>query len=342
MSRADRTAEPTYAVVGTGHWGSNHARVAAELRAEGLVEEAVVCDLDADRARETGERHDLPWYTDAAALADAGVDAATVATPSPTHRAVATELLEAGVDVLVEKPLAPTADEAWALVDAADRAGRTLAVGHIFRHHPAVCALADRVAAGELGTIRHFRTTRFASRVPRAEAGALRSLSVHDVDLFRLLVDDPDGLYCRLDGGVREGVDDTVTLVLDAGDATGVLSASWQVPVYRGKHRDLTLVGTEGAAYLDFLDHTTFELYDQQVTDGPDGPTAAAPEPETVTVDADPAEPLRAEVEDFLAAAARGREPGAPGRVGAAAVELLDAAARSHEAGERLSLDGER
>lgn len=329
-----------YAVVGAGHWGSNHARVAAELRDEGLVDEAVVCDTDAARAREVGERHDLPWYTDPAALADAGVDAATVATPSPTHRPVATRLLEAGVDTLVEKPLAPTAADAWALVDAADRAGRTLAVGHIFRSHPAVRALADRVADGELGSIRHFRTRRFASRVPRAESGALRSLCVHDVDLFRWLVDDPDGLYCRLDGGVREGVDDTVTLVLDAGEATGVLSASWQVPVHRGKHRDLVVVGTEGAAYLDFLDHTTYELYDQQVTDGPDGLTAADPEPTTVTVDADPAEPLRAEVEAFLAAVRDGREPRAPGRVGAETVELLDAAERSDEAGERLSLDG--
>lgn len=318
-----------YGVVGAGYWGENHVRVGAELQAAGLVDEVVVCDVDEARARELAARYDLSYRTDPADLA---VDAATLATPSPTHHDLGVRLLERGVDLLVEKPLALSAADAWDLVETAETAGRTLAVGHIFRHHPALCELHRRVERGELGEIRYLHTDRFSFRVPRETAGVLPSVAIHDVDVYAFLLGEaPVEIDASLSSFVRDGVEETATITLEYGDATGVINASWQVPVY-GKRRHLVVVGSERVAFLDYLEDTTLELYDYRVVED-DGRLQARTEGAT-THHVDGTEPLKAEVIDFVHAAETGGEPRAPGRVGARAVEVIEQCRRASEDGE--------
>lgn len=215
-----------YGVVGTGYWGENHVRVGAELRDEGVVDELVICDVDGRRVEDLARTYDCGYVTDPGRL-PGRVDAATVATPSPTHEAVATTLLDAGVDCLVEKPLALDARSARNIVRTAEAEGRTLAVGHIFRYHPALNELKRRVDRGELGRIKYLHTGRFAFRVPRESVGVLYSLAVHDVDIYGYLLGaTPDTVFCRRDSFVREGVDETAVVVLGYGDATGVIASS--------------------------------------------------------------------------------------------------------------------
>jgi predicted dehydrogenase len=329
-----------YAVVGVGGWGTNHARIGAELRDAGIVDRLVCCDTDPDRLGTVADRFDADAVTDPALLPTLDVDAATVATPTTTHAAVARPLLDAGIDLLVEKPLAPDAATAWDLVTRADRTGSTLAVGHVFRFHPALVELRERVRDGELGDLKYLSTERFTFQPPRESTGALFSLAVHDVDAYAFLLDrEPDSVFCRRDAVVRPDVDETASLTLGYGRTTGRIDVSWQVPVF-GKTRRLTAVGTDGAAFIDYTETNRLELYDTRITGGEEPPDpveldgerfrAVGGGPETVRPP--DAEPLRAEVEEFLAVA-RGERSDLrnPGAVGARAVELLELAVRSSD-----------
>jgi predicted dehydrogenase len=325
-----------YAVIGTGYWGSNHARVAAELLDEGRLDDIVLCDIDESRVADLADSYGVDYYTDYASLADAGVDAATVATPSPTHREVALTLIEDGIDLLIEKPLALSSAEARDIVDSASANDCTLGVGHIFRYHPALLELKDRIDRGELGRIKYLNSNRFSFRVPRSTTGVLYSLAVHDVDVYQFLLGrDPETIYCNLDDIIRDGIDETATLVLEYGDATGVINESWQVPVF-GKRRELVVVGTERAAYIDYLADNIVELYDATIV--PEGESYRAGNEDVRTIEAADHEPLRAEVEHFLDCCRTGQTPVASGEVGARTVEILESAVESAESDRVISL----
>lgn len=325
-----------YAVIGTGYWGSNHARVAAELLDEGGLDDVVLCDIDEPRVDDLAESYGIEYYTDYASLADAGVDAATVATPSPTHEEIGTTLLEAGIDLLIEKPLALSSDEAWNIVEVAETNDCTLGVGHIFRYHPALNELKRRIDRGELGRIKYLNTNRFSFRAPRSTTGVLYSLAVHDIDIYQFLLEkQPETIYCNMDDAVREGIDETATLVLEYGDATGVINESWQVPVF-GKQRDLTVVGTERSAHIDYLDDNVLELHDATVRR--DGEQLRATDEGAQIVEVEDREPLRTEVEHFFDCCQSGESPTASGTVGAETIEYLERARESSEQDEVIRL----
>lgn len=314
-----------YGVVGTGYWGKNHVRVAAELRDQGLVDDIVLCDVDEDRVAELAETYGVDYVTDVDSL---DVDAATVATPSTTHETIATDLLARGTDLLVEKPLALDSDAAWEIVDAAERNDCSLGVGHIFRYHPALRELKRRVDRGELGRIKYLHTRRYTFRIPRDTTGVLYSLAVHDVDTYNYLLEDvPDSIHCEMDSFVREGIDETATLTLGYGPATGVINSSWQVPAF-GKTRDLVVVGSNRSARLDYLENTELEIFDAEVYSDSDGGLTSRNEGSIVHT-TEEREPLKLEIESFIDASLEGVDPPASGRVGAETVELLERAQQS-------------
>ena len=326
----------THAVIGTGYWGTNHVRVGAELMESDVFDDLLLCDVAEDRVSELAASYGVDYVTDHAELAEQGADTAVVATPSTTHQPIATDLLKAGIDCLVEKPLALDAASAWDIVDTAEREGQTLGVGHIFRYHPALQELKRRVDRGELGQIKYLTTNRYAFREPRDTTGVLYSLAVHDVDIYSYLMGTlPEAVYCRLDRHIRSDIDETATLIMEYGNATGVINESWQVPVF-GKKRDLVVVGTEGAAYVDYLADTKLELFDAKVVkmDG----TLRARDGGGITHEVAGHEPLKMEVEAFIEAVNGEEDPPASGHVGAKAVELLELAERSDEANQTIQL----
>ncbi|MFC7057726.1 Gfo/Idh/MocA family protein [Halovenus salina] len=325
-----------YGVIGTGYWGSNHARVAVELVDEGTLDDVVLCDVDEGRAADLATTYGIEYTTDYTDLPEMGIDAVTVATPSPTHHEIATYLLEREIDCLVEKPLALDSDGAWEIVETATEHGQVLGVGHIFRYHPALNDLKRRVERGELGEIKYMNTTRFSFRVPRETAGALYSLAVHDIDISNYLLEaTPQSLYCNLDSVIRDDVDETATVVLDYGEATSVINESWQVPVY-GKQRDLTVVGSEKAAHIDYLKDTVVELYDSRVRQ--DGDEFRAQSEGKQVYETENNEPLKIEVSEFLDACKTGNPLRASGQVGAETVELLERCKQSAAQGRVITL----
>lgn len=316
----------SHAVIGTGYWGSNHVRVGAELADQGVVDDLIICDMNEERAASIASDYDTEYVVDYTELRNQ-VDTAVIATPSTTHNELATDLLSAGVDCLVEKPLALESDAAWDIVKTAEANNRTLGVGHIFRYHPALNDLSERIHRGELGEIRYLMTNRFALRVPRETTGVLYSLAVHDVDIYRMLLGKhPESIFCKLDNTIRSDIAETATITADYGQATGVINESWQVPVF-GKSRELVVVGSQRAAHIDYLEDNKVTIYNARIADE-GGEYRAMDEGETVH-EVPKEEPLKREVMDFIDASHENSDPKSSGTVGAEAVDMLRYAAKS-------------
>ena len=167
------------AVVGCGQFGRNHCRVVREAAGAELV---AVVDTDAGRAAEAAVLGGEALH-DARALAGR-VDAAIVAVPTHAHEEVACGLMEAGIDVLVEKPMAPDLAAAGRILETAVRCGRVLQVGHLERFNPAVAELERRATLPLF-----FEIHRLNLFSPRSlDVDVVLDLMVHDVDIVLALV----------------------------------------------------------------------------------------------------------------------------------------------------------
>jgi predicted dehydrogenase len=163
-------------VVGVGHLGRHHARLYASLPGVKLIG---VADRDFERAKSIAAEHGCEAFPDAAELIGR-VAAASIATPTVSHRDAACTLLDGGVDVLIEKPIAPSVQDADAILDAARRADRLVMVGHTERFNPAMAALARAVDAPLFVEIH--RLAAFSSR--STDVDVILDLMIHDLDLL--------------------------------------------------------------------------------------------------------------------------------------------------------------
>jgi predicted dehydrogenase len=171
------------AVIGVGHVGKHHARVYAELP---NVELVGVVDIVKSRADETAALSKTASFTDYRELFGK-VDAASLAVPTIDHAWIGADLLEHGIDVLVEKPIASSIEQARTLIDAAALNKRVLQVGHVERFNPVVAA------ARELATKpQFFEIHRLAAFSPRSlDIDVVLDLMIHDIDIVLSLVQSP-------------------------------------------------------------------------------------------------------------------------------------------------------
>lgn len=224
------------AVIGTGKWGVNHVRVLKKLSAEYNIE-LIVIDADASRAREVAEMFSVEkYYSDPThAYAVEKFDAAVISAPTPLHYRLAREFIEK-TDLLIEKPMAVSVEEAAEIVELAEKYDRVVAVGHIERFNPVVIAAKEevdkRVDQGEkfLGA--------FAERVGVKPIDAIKylgaayDLMVHDLDVVLYLTQ-------RLPRAVQavkypsSGYEDEVYAMYSFDDATCVLYASRRAKMKR-------------------------------------------------------------------------------------------------------------
>jgi len=165
-------------IVGLGMMGRHHARVLGQLPGVDLVAAA---DPSGDIYGAAG---DVPIGDSVQFVLDAKPDYVVVAAPTGFHREMALRIAEAGVHVMVEKPLAPSVAEATEIAAAFGDAGLIGAVGHIERFNPALQALRERLEARELGDVYQVVTRRqgpFPARI--ADVGVILDLATHDIDL---------------------------------------------------------------------------------------------------------------------------------------------------------------
>lgn len=228
--------------------GSLHVRTIAESDGADL---AVVVDTDADRARRTAADYETAWSTDPAAAAEA--DAAIVATPAWSHRTVAIPLIDAGVPLLIEKPLAMDETDTSLIVATAAARGVPVMCGFVERFNPVIRAAIERIDGAPPV---HITSVRHSPPNPRADISVVHDLLIHDLDLVTLLarsgdIDDPAANgWTPPSGGHAEVADCTLRLPT-GGIAT--LSAS---RVAQRKVRDITIVTPAEQIELDLMRRT--------------------------------------------------------------------------------------
>jgi predicted dehydrogenase len=170
-------------VIGTGHFGKEHARV---YRSSDLANLVAVCDTDEKTGRARAEHLNVPFEPDFRKLIGK-VDAVSLAVPTDSHHRIACELIEAGISVLVEKPMARTLDEADEMIALAQRRGVVLQVGHLERFNPAVIAATKIVTRPGF-----FEADRLSLFTPRSlDIDVVMDLMIHDIDIVLSLVKCP-------------------------------------------------------------------------------------------------------------------------------------------------------
>lgn len=313
-------AEHRVAVVGSGAWGANLARIFAELGAL-----AAVVDADVTRAHAIADRFGTRPLALRDALEDTSIHGLAIATPPSSHFPVARAALEAGKHLLVEKPLTLVRDQAEALVRLAKARGRMLMVGHILRYHPAFAELERRVRQGALGRLRRIHSSRLNLGTIRAEEDALWCLAPHDVSMVLALADEmPESVSGFQEHVLGRALADAAAFRLGfPSGLSAMIQVSWLHPV---KEHRLSVIGSEAMAVFDDTRPWSekLTLYRHRVT-----PSLAIEREEPVPVLLAEREPLKEECRHFIARMADG---GPPLTGGTEALRVMDILARAEGA----------
>jgi predicted dehydrogenase len=310
------------AVIGVGHLGRQHARVHAELAAAGLSQLVSVCDLNEETARTVAAERQTSWTTDWRTLIG-NVNAVSLAVPTESHCEIACGLLSAGIRVLVEKPISRTLDEADRMIEAARRGKSVLQVGHAERFNPALVALHPYVRRPVYFEIH--RIGQFTAR--SLDIDVVLDLMIHDLDIVQWLV----GEEVEVTGLAAVGI----PILTDRVDAANV-----RLEFATGAVANITAsrVGTEKIRKMRFFQPRDYVVVDYATNHASisnlssSAMTAPWPGVRTQVLEIKDIEPLRAEIEAFLYAAANGSSPPVSGEDGRRALALaLRALERMHE-----------
>jgi predicted dehydrogenase len=311
------------AVIGVGSMGRNHARVYSELAEAELV---AVSDANEKQAGSIAEKFGVRAYTDYREMLEKEKpEAVSVAVPTVLHEEVGMAALEAGAHVLMEKPIAATVDEGQRLIAKAKMVGRQLMVGHIVRFNPAIQALKQKLAAGELGRIFQVfcrRAGPFPSRI--LDVGVVVDLAPHDVDLMRFLTEaDPVRVYAETEQRLHTNHEDLLWGVLRFADGiTGSLEINWLTPT---KVRETLVLGERGMFRVDDLTQDLY-FFENELAKNVQWTALetlkGVSEGSMIRYAIPRFEPLKAELQSFLKAVQDGKPVPVSGEDGLAALKI--------------------
>jgi predicted dehydrogenase len=305
------TEEPIRAgVVGVGSMGQNHARVYGELPTVDLVG---VTDRDDEIARQVAREHGTD-PVGLKALLDR-CDLVTVAVPTRAHYETVSTCLDAGVHVLVEKPIAETVAEGHKLAERAREAGLVLQVGHIERFNPAVRTVADLIDDLDVISV---DAERLGPPIDRTAPGnVIYDLMVHDVDIVASILEEKPHSITAM--GTDTGQYATATIQYD--DVVATVTAS---RVTQKKVRKLTVTARDCLLEVDYLEQSVLihrDSYPEYLSG--DGQPRYRHESVVERPHVDTGEPLRYELESFVSAVRSGSEPVVTAEDGIQALETV-------------------
>ena len=299
------------AVIGVGHLGEQHARIQAALTGEGLSQFTTVCDIDAERANTVAQQWRANSTTDWRTLIGI-VDAVSLAVPTESHCEIACGLLEAGIHVLVEKPISRTLEEADRMIAASRKGNAVLQVGHAERFNPALVALRPYVRNPVYFEIH--RVGQFTAR--SLDIDVVLDLMIHDLDIVQWLVGEEVEVTSLHAVGIP-----ILTNRVDAANA--------RLEFATGAVANITAsrVGTEKIRKMRFFqprDYITVDYATNHASISTLAPPTVSPWPgvNTKILEVENVEPLRAEIQSFLNVAARGSQPAVSGEDGRRALAL--------------------
>lgn len=330
-------------VIGYGYWGSKHVRVLCSLPGT----EVHVIEADPRRRELAQIAFPAVQASDSLESALGDLDALIVATPPRSHAPLAMQAVEAGVHVLIEKPLARTSAEAEELVETAEARGLVLMAGHTFEYNAAVTHLKQTLDSGVLGSVYYLDSSRRNLGLYQSDVNVIWDLAPHDISISNYLIGETPG-------SVRAwGTDHTGSGQIDVAHlnlhypehgVTTYVHLSWLDP---SKVRRMTVVGSRKmAVYDDMLADERVRIFDKGLNIEDAGHLHEMPlayrHGDIVSPFIDFQEPLHVEDSHFLNCVAGREVCRTPGTSGLEVVRVLEAADRALETGEEVAVGGGR
>lgn len=321
------------AVIGAGAWGKNHIRVFSEIP---NVRLKYICDNDPSKLSSINKTYpqsegilDLKPI-----LQDPEVRGVVVASSAVSHYALSKELLLANKDVLVEKPIALSSQDAEEMIAISQDHGRVLMVGHLLIYHSVVDRLKQMIVSGELGKIHYVYTQRVNLGVIRQDENALWSFAPHDLSvILHLFEERPIIVSAHGESYIQKGIEDVVFLSLQFSDGKMAnIHLSWLDP---HKLRKVTIVGSKKMVVFDDMEASEkLKIYDKGVGSpsyATYGEYLSLRFGDIVIPNIKMVEPLRAEAEHFIRCIESRINPKTGGQDGLEVVRILTAAQQSLE-----------
>ena len=299
------------AVIGTGQWGKNHARVYKELPSTELI---AVCDVNLERAKTMAAQYGVKAYSDSSEmLKDKNIEAVNVCTWSTILAQEAMKVLNAGKHVLVEKPMATTPEQAQHLVKKAEENGLHLTVGFLMRFIPGLQLIRQSVEnkkIGELVCATAKRVSQWPERI--GDVGVVKDTAIHDIDVMRFISkQDPVSVYAKMGSKRIQKFEDYAHIMLTYENGeSAFIESNWLTPY---KTRTLIVTGSDAIMRLDY---NTQDLWIEQQT-------------QTVQPRYPFQEPLKAELQHFVDCIVEKKKPMVTGEDGVKALEVATAAIQS-------------
>ena len=326
------------AVIGVGAMGKNHARVYSELDGAEL---AAVADVNEDIAKKVADKNNCSFYVDyVEMLAKEDLDVVSIVVPTKYHTKVALDCIEKDVNILMEKPISDTLDNARKILDSVGKQKIKFMVGHVERFNPAVIELKKRLEKNELGRIFRISSRRIGPFPERIrDVGVIIDLATHDLDIMRCLTgSEVDHVYAEAERRIHTSHEDLLSgIVKFENDVVGVLDVNWLTPE---KIRDLSIIGEKGMFVVEYIlqellfyENIEAKKEEYSYSDILMGVT----EGDVVDIRIKKKEPLKAELEAFINCVREDSDPPVSGEDGYKALELAYKLIESSEKGKVVS-----
>ncbi|HEX9261071.1 MAG TPA: Gfo/Idh/MocA family oxidoreductase [Candidatus Bathyarchaeia archaeon] len=308
------------AVVGTGFWGKNHARVYKELESTELV---AICDANAKRAKTISDQFGVKAYTNSARMMKKeNIEAVSICTWSTSLAKEALKGLDAGKHVLVEKPMATNTKQAQKLLAKAEENKLHLTVGFLMRFIPGVQHIREAIASktiGELVCATAKRVSQWPERI--GDVGVVKDTAIHDIDVMQFIYNEnPIAVYAKTGSMRHRKFEDYAQIMLTyEGGKSAFIESNWLTPY---KTRTLTVTGSDAIMRLDYI---TQEVWIEAAKENrqPKYPWQ---------------EPLKLELQNFADCIMKKEKPIVTGEDGLKALRIAEAALLSSEKNKAIRI----
>jgi UDP-N-acetylglucosamine 3-dehydrogenase len=308
------------AVIGTGFWGRNHARVFKELEETELL---AVCDTNRERVESIAKQFQVKGYTNSAILLEKEeVEAVSICTWSISLAEEAERALRAGKHVLVEKPMASNVKQAKKLQKMVLKQELLLSVGFLMRFIPAIQQIKraiEKKTIGNLVCATAKRVSKWPERI--GDIGVIKDTAIHDIDIIRYFFEEePTAVYAKSGSMKHKKFEDYAQIMLSFKDSkSAFIESNWLTPY---KTRTLTITGSKAIIKLDYITQE-ISIEHEKETMQPRNPWQ---------------EPLKLELQHFANTILKRERPLITGMDGLKALQIAEAALKSSSMGKVVHL----
>jgi len=308
------------AVIGTGFWGRNHARVFKELEETELL---AVCDINAERAKNVAKQFGVRAYTSMGKLLKRkDVEAVSNCVWSLNLAKETLKALKAGKHVLVEKPMATNVKQAEKLLETSEEEGLHLSVGFLMRFIPGIQHMKNAIEDKTIGNLVCATAKRVSEWPERiGDVGVVKDTAIHDIDIIRYFFgEEPIAVYAKTGSMKYKKFEDYAQIMLTfEGGKSAFIESNWLTPY---KTRTLVVTGSKAIMKLDYITQE-LTIEDAKKTVQPRYPWQ---------------EPLKLELQHFANCILKKEKPLITGTDGLKALQIAEAALKSSAIGRAVKL----